>query len=328
MRTLAEAIERGGAEEWTGFVVLKSAERRAARNGTAFFRATFADATASVAANLFEDRPAFRPLLAQEWKVGDHFKIAGRASAHPQYGRQIEITKIRPVEPRDALEGYSPEALIESAPVDLAAFWAEVEAAVAGLEPAPLRATVASLFEEHGAAFRNAAAAKQAHHAYHGGLLQHTVMMLREASAVLALPDFPRLDRSLVAAGVLLHDLGKIAELEPYPRTEYTEEGSLLGHIQICLGWLDAHAQKAGFSGPLLRHLKHIILSHHGEHEFGAAILPQTPEALLVHIIDNLDAKMHMVASAIAKIPEGGVATERLWALDNRAFRPAPATPE
>lgn len=322
--SLADALGRGSSEEWTGFVVLKSADRRSARNGTAFFRVTLADASTAVAANIFEDRPAFRPLATQEWKVGDHFKVAGRVAAHPQYGRQIEISKIRPVETRDAEEGYSAGALTESAPVDLDAFWSELQAAIAALEPEPLRATVASVFAEHGDAFRQSAAAKQAHHAYRGGLLQHTVMMLREASAIMALPDFPRLNASLVVAGILLHDLGKIAELEPYPRSEYTEEGSLLGHIQIVLQWLGAHASAAGLAGPLLIHLRHIVLSHHGEHEFGAAILPQTPEALLVHIIDNLDAKMNMVTTALAKMPEGGLATERLWALDNRAFRPAP----
>ncbi|MCC6353318.1 MAG: HD domain-containing protein [Verrucomicrobiae bacterium] len=322
--TLAEALERGGSEEWTGFLVLKSADRRSARNGTTFFRVTLGDASTAVAANIFEDRPAFRPIGAGEWKIGDHFKIAGRVATHPQYGRQIEISRIRPVEPRDADEGYAPDALMESAPVDLAAFWKELEAAIAGLEPEPLRATVASIFAQHGDAFRQSAAAKQAHHAYRGGLLQHTIMMLREARAILSLPDFPAINGSLVAAGILLHDLGKIAELEPYPRSDYTEEGSLLGHIQIALQWLGAHAEASGLSGPLLVHLRHIILSHHGEHEFGAAILPQTPEALLVHIVDNLDAKMNMVATAIAKIPEGSAATEKLWALDNRMFRPSP----
>ncbi|HPA18175.1 MAG TPA: HD domain-containing protein [Verrucomicrobiae bacterium] len=324
--TLADALASAAQEEWTGFVVLKSAERRSARNGTSFYRTTFADASTAVAANIFEDRPAFRPLATQEWKIGDHFKAAGRVTSHPQYGRQIEISKIRPVEPRDAEEGYSPDALMETAPVDLEAFWAELQAAVAALGPEPLRATVAGIFAEHGDAFRKSAAAKQAHHAYRGGLLQHTVMMLREASALMSLPDFPPLNRSLVVAGILLHDLGKISELEPYPRTEYTEEGNLLGHIQIVLQWLDAHARAAGLTGPLLTHIKHIVLSHHGEHEFGASILPQTPEALLVHIIDNLDAKMNMVSNAIAKMPENSTTTEKLWALDNRTFRPPPAS--
>lgn len=323
--TLADAL--AGAGEWTGFVVLRSTERRSAKNGTSFFRTTFSDATTTVAANIFEDRPAFRHLASQEWKVGDHFKAAGRVSAHPQYGRQIEIARIRPVESRDVEEGYCPDTLMEKAPVDLDAFWNEFQMAIALLDPEPLRNTVAGLFEEHGDAFRRAAAAKQAHHAYLGGLLQHTVMMLREASALMALPDFPPVNRSLVAAGIMLHDLGKIAEIEPYPRCDYTEEGCLLGHTQIVLQWIATHAPKAGFTGPLLTHLRHIIISHHGEHEFGAAILPQTPEALMVHLIDNLDAKMNMVSGALARMPSNSLSTEKLWALDNRAFRPSPASP-
>ncbi len=323
--SLAEALAAPAPMGWTGFLALKSAERRTARNGTSFMRCTFADAAMAVAANVFEDRAWFQPLAAQEWRPGDHFKVEGRVSTHPQYGRQIEIARIRPVGERDAAAGYRPEDLMESAPVDLDAFWRELLEAIAAVEPAPLRETVRALFEARADGFRTAAAARNAHHACRGGLLQHTVMMLREARALLAVPDFPRPHPGLVAAGILLHDLGKTVELEPYPRLGYTTEGSLVGHMPIVLAWLDAAAPAHGLEGEILLHLRHIILSHHGQHEFGAPVLPQTLEAMFVHLLDNLDAKLEMIRHAIARLEPHEAATEKLWALDNRTFHRSPA---
>lgn len=154
--------------------------------------------------------------------------------------------------------------------------------------------------------------------------MHHTGMMLREAKALLAVPDFPPMNRSLALAGILLHDLAKTVEIEKYPRCEYTEAGMLIGHISIIAGWLDEAAAQVGFGGQELLHLKHILLSHHGELEFGAAALPQTKEALFVHLIDNMDAKMQMVHFAISRLEPHESVTEKLWAFENRAFRKSP----
>jgi 3'-5' exoribonuclease len=324
MRTLSNAFDTVSNEPWLGYLAIKGVEKRVAKNGSPFVKIVLGDNHVSVVANIWEDRAWYKPLADGSIKAGDHVKVMGKVSVHSAYGRQIDLLNLRPVEPRDESEGYRPEDLLEKAPADLEACAAEVETVISHLEPAPLRATVEALFAEHGAAFRRAAAARNAHHAFFGGLLHHTTMMLREARALMAVRDFPVLNPSLVLAGILLHDLGKTVELEPYPRSEYTEIGNLLGHTHVVLTWIDRAAREHEFDGPLLLHLKHIILSHHGQHEFGAAVLPQTREALFVHLIDNLDAKMQMVRYALDRLSPGDTVTERVWPLDNRAFRPTP----
>ena len=319
--TLKEALDKSLTDPWKGFVVLRSVERKTSKSALPYYRIVLDDGTASVAANVFQDRAAFPHFETGEWKTGDHMKVLGRVSHHQQYGKQIDIMNIRPVEERDTIDGYRPENLMESAPIDLDAAWDELKGYIDTLRPTPLRDTVKRLFTEHGGNFRRSAAAKSAHHAYLGGLLHHTLMMLREARALLEVRDFPPLNRSLIFAGILLHDLGKTEEIEPYPRCEYTLSGALLGHVAIVLSWLDAAAAREKFEGELLVHLKHIILSHHGQHEFGAAVLPQTPEAIFVNLIDNIDAKIQMVFRAVAQLPpDKNGPTEKLWAFEQRAF--------
>ena len=323
--TLREAIESNSAEPWKGFVILRSVERKVSKSAQPYYRIVLDDGTASIPANVFQDRAAFPYLHSQQWKAGDHMKVMGKVTLHQQYGKQMEILNIRPVEQQDVQDGYCPENLMETAPIDLNAAWDELKTFINKLEPRPLQRTVQRLFAQHGDKFRHSAAAKSAHHAYRGGLLLHTLMMLREAQALLSVRDFPSLNHSLIYAGILLHDLGKTEEIEPYPRAEYTLSGSLLGHVAIVLSWLDEAAAQENFCGDLLLHLKHIILSHHGQHEYGAAVLPKTAEAVFVNLIDNIDAKIHMIHRAVSQLPmESCGPTEKLWALDQRVFFRAP----
>ncbi len=318
---LREALEQNLKDPWTGFVVMRGVERKVSKNGQPYFRLTLDDMSATVAANIFEDRAHFATLESGEWKPGDHMKVMGKVSHHQQFGRQMDLMNIRPVSERDLSDGYRPELLMESAPIDLDKAWKELSEYIERLKPRELSLTVGKLFKDHEQSFRNAAAAKMAHHAYRGGLLQHTLMMLREAQALLNVRDFPHLNESLVYAGILLHDLGKVEELEMYPRSEYTAKGSLLGHVAIVICWLESAAKECGLAEDILIHLKHIILSHHGQHEFGAAILPQTAEAVFVNLVDNIDSKIQMVTRALNSLAEGSPGpTEKLWAFENRAF--------
>ncbi len=322
--TIAEALASLQPTAWIGFAAIRSVEKRTARNDSTFYRVSLGDASTSVMSTVFDSRPGFRELADGQWKAGDHLKIEGKISTHPQYGKQIEISRARLVQPSDEAQGYCAGDLLEKAPVDLDACWVEIGQIADSLQPDPLRRTIHRLLEEHGERFRRSAAAKDAHHAYYGGLLHHTILMLREAQAIMGVQDFPPVNHHLVLAGILLHDMGKTEEIETYPRSDYTDAGSLLGHSHLVLGWLLHAAAQEGLEGDLLLHLRHIILSHHGELEFGAAVMPQTKEAMLVHLIDNLDAKMQMIHYALRQRAEGDKTTQRLWALDNRAFREAP----
>jgi 3'-5' exoribonuclease len=142
-------------------------------------------------------------------------------------------------------------------------------------------------------------AARNIHQAYMGGLLEHVWHMARVARAVVR-EVYPKLDYDMVVTGILLHDLGKLEELEFSPAISYTKLGYLQGHIFIGLKMVDEKLRKLpDFPDELRLHLEHIILSHHGEKEWGSPILPATPEAMLVHQIDNLDAKLSIVLEAI-----------------------------
>ncbi len=183
--------------------------------------------------------------------------------------------------------------------------------------------------------FKRAPAAQTLHHAFLSGLLEHTLQLLKLAEALL--PLYPQVNRDIVLAGLFLHDMGKCEELTWEKGFSYSEDGQLVGHIGRGVVWLQGKADQCAAQGvaippAILRVLTHIILSHHGQPEFGALKLPATPEAIAVAMIDNLDAKMHMALAAadretpIKNEEAGGAFTEKVWALDTRIYRPDPTT--
>ncbi len=147
--------------------------------------------------------------------------------------------------------------------------------------------------------FKRAPAASALHHAYVGGLIEHTLKLLEVAGRVL--PLYPKLSLDLVLAGLFLHDIGKAKELSFETSIGYTDEGQLVGHIAQAVIWLDRKAAQVAarrgnpFPAELLTALQHIVLSHHGRYEFGSPKLPAMPEAAAIHYLDNLDAKVSMM---------------------------------
>jgi 3'-5' exoribonuclease len=172
-----------------------------------------------------------------------------------------------------------------------------------------------------------APAAMGMHHAWIGGLLEHTLSVLE--LALLVCPRYPDIDQDLVLAGLFLHDIAKTVELSYGAGFDYTDEGRLIGHVARGAMWVDQKAQAAGskLGAPLRRDLvmvlTHIILSHHGVPEFGAAVLPKTPEAILVNLIDNLDAKTQMAIDAVAAPSEDNTWTEYQKAFNTKLYRPS-----
>lgn len=178
--------------------------------------------------------------------------------------------------------------------------------------------------------FRQAPAAISLHHAFIGGLLEHTLQLLKIAEA--SMPLYPDLNRDLVLMGLFLHDIGKGYELQWERGFDYTLTGNLIGHIVFGVQLLGAKIRQAeetlGSRFPLaVRHsIEHIILSHHGKKEFGAPVLPSTPEAIFVAQLDNLDAKTTMAIAAAdrANLKPGQTFTEKIWALETKIYRPDP----
>jgi 3'-5' exoribonuclease len=174
--------------------------------------------------------------------------------------------------------------------------------------------------------FCKAPAGIRNHHAYVGGLLEHVVRLLEAAERLL--PLYPELNRDLLLMGVFLHDAGKVRELSYERVFGYTDEGQLVGHIVIGVEMLDEKvAQVPNLTGEpfpkeLLLRLKHMILSHHGTYEFGSPRLPMTPEAIALHHLDNLDAKVHSFARDIRDDRQGPSAwTPYNHSLQRRLFK-------
>lgn len=160
-------------------------------------------------------------------------------------------------------------------------------------------------------------AATKNHHDYASGLIDHVVSMLKLSEAICDL--YPTLNRDLLYAGVILHDIGKVIELSGPVGTMYTVEGNLLGHISIMVNEIGQAATELNIEGEEVMLLQHLVLSHHGKEEWGSPKKPMIQEAEILHYIDNIDAKMNMLTRALDKTKPGEF-TERLFPLDNRSF--------
>ena len=281
-------------------------------------------------------------LPARQWTIDQ--SIVGELEAsgfvyvagHTQsYNGQVQliIEQIRPAEVDEA----DLSRLIPTTTKNIDEMFNGVCGIMRTLEHPAMRALIEAYLadEELMASFKRAPAAVSMHHAWIGGLLEHTLQLLQLAERML--PLYPQLSRDMVLAGLFLHDLGKTAELSWEKGFNYTTEGNLIGHIVRGAIWLQIKAAIAAkqsgqrLPGDTLRALQHIILSHHGEPENGAARVPSTPEAVFVALLDNLDAKTAMALAhtrADHLINDPGEWTDKVWALGTRMFRPNPLAAE
>ena len=171
------------------------------------------------------------------------------------------------------------------------------------------------------------------HHAYIGGLLEHTLSLLQLAEVFC--PLYPKLNRDLIMVGLFIHDMGKCSELTWEQGFGYSDDGQLVGHVARGVIWLEKKAEQCtaqdnAISDSLLSVLHHMILSHHGKLEFGALKIPATPEAIAINLLDNMDAKLQMAIDAVREndtaVQLGGNFTEKIWALETRLYRPDPTS--
>ncbi|MGE4551509.1 MAG: 3'-5' exoribonuclease YhaM family protein [Desulfovibrionaceae bacterium] len=194
------------------------------------------------------------------------------------------------------------------------------------IEYKPLRQLVRKVLDDEPVRARLLAApgAKTVHHAYVGGLLEHTLAVARLCMSVCDL--YPALDRQVLLAGAVLHDLGKAWELASEPACDYTDPGRLMGHVNLGLEVLAPYFAKArGLDEGVALHLKHLIVSHHGEFEFGAAVRPMTPEAFVLHFCDNMDSKLNQTMRVLDELePDQGPWTPFQRFLDRPLFKAAP----
>jgi 3'-5' exoribonuclease len=292
-------------------LVLRKLSVKTATNGNPYLSVELGDRTGSFNCTVFSDSPAFEVVRSAE--EGAVLRVEGKAETYQ--GRLSPKLSRACVVPEDELQ--SPEVianLVETAPEDADALWKEFIQFVDSVGQAELRATVRNVMDEVGESFRTAPAATMMHHAYRHGLLEHTVHMARAAKALL--PLYGDVDPDLAMAGILLHDSGKTIEYEGPLAARRGRRGILQGHVVLGYQLVRKAALKAKLDPERTERLEHIILSHQGKLEWGAAVMAATPEAVFVSMVDNLDAKMGMVQRALRNTPPGEEFTERILGLE------------
>ena len=181
-----------------------------------------------------------------------------------------------------------------------------------------MKQLVCGILQDHEKDFFEYPAATRNHHDFFSGLATHVLGMLQLAEQLCHL--YPLLDKDLLYSGVILHDIGKTVELSGAIVSEYTTQGKLLGHISIMQAEVLAKAKELGVEdSEETMLLRHMILSHHGVYEYGSPVLPMVPEAEMLHMIDNIDARMNTLSKALEPVQDGGF-TQRVFALENRSF--------
>ncbi|MGA7725336.1 MAG: HD domain-containing protein [Opitutaceae bacterium] len=307
-----KATDATNGRPFASTLVLRKLTTKTAANGNPYLSIELGDRTGSFNCTVFSDSPAFEAVRTAE--EGAVLRVEGKVETYQ--GRLSPKLSKASVLPADQLT--SPEVianLVETAPEDADALWKEFNGYVESVRLPELRSTVRMVLEEIGDTFRTAPAATYIHHAYRHGLLEHTVHMARACHALL--PLYKEVDPDMAMAGILLHDAGKTIEYEGSLSTKRGRRGILQGHVVLGYQLVRKAAIKAKLDPERVERLEHIILSHQGKLEWGAAVMAATPEAVFVSMIDNLDARMGIVQRALRNAPEDEEFTERLLGLES-----------
>lgn len=291
------------------FLLIKSATKGIASNGKPFLTLILQDQSGDIEAKLWDaGEEEERNYAAQNIVkvIGDIQNYRGRS--------QLRIRQIRPSMPSDNVKL---DDFLETAPLGRDEMMGKLTQYIFEMKNPNIQRITRHLLKKYQQAFLEFPAATKNHHEFVSGLAYHVVSMLDLAKAITGL--YPSLDKDLLYAGVILHDLGKVMELSGPISTVYTIEGNLLGHITIMVNEIGKTAEELGISGEEVMILQHLVLSHHGKAEWGSPKPPLIREAEILHYIDNIDAKMNMLNRALDRVKPGEF-TDRIFALDNRSF--------
>lgn len=285
-----------------------NATRGVTNNNLPYMTVTFQDKTGTIEGKRWdaseEDKAVFQ--------IGNVVEIEADVINY-RVGLQLKIISARCI-PHDEVDV---SLYTISAPVEQQELERRLKHYVDSIQDSDLHLLVSTIIKQVYNDFITYPAAVRNHHEYTNGLLYHTLSMANLAEMIASY--YPQVDRDMLISGVLLHDIGKTIELSGPMIAKYTKEGRLIGHISIMHSIVREQAEKLMISDEKRILLEHMILSHHGKQEFGSPVLPLTREALLLHMIDDMDAKMTILDKAFANIEEGEF-TPKIFALDERCF--------
>ncbi len=292
------------------YVLLKTIDKKTSAKGDQYLDITIADKSGEMNAKLWN----YSEAAYGTYEAGSLVKLRGTVSKYNGTD-QFRIERIRPVLPEDGVDisdfvpsvDYSPENMWQTL-YDIAASFSDLE----------LKGIVLDIYNEKKEALLYWPAAFKMHHALRGGLLCHTLSIVRLAEAVCKV--YPFADRELLLAGAMLHDIGKLEEFELGATglvTGYSPKGNLVGHLAGGATLVEKTAEKLGITSEVPMLLAHMLLSHHGDPEFGAAVLPQFLEAELLSQLDFMDAAVFEIVEATSAVGAGET-TGRVFGLNNR----------
>lgn len=294
----------------TDIYLLKKFEIKQAKNNTHFADVLLANREEEIPAKMWD----IKSELADSVKTGNFAKVHATVQLYND-NIQFIIHDISAIEPTDD----EINRLVECSPYPPEKMYEKLVSLINDGANEDIKKLTLALMEDNKEKLLYYPAAKSFHHAMKGGLMYHTYSMFRAASSLLEIYDF--LDKDLVYAGIALHDIGKIKEIDSdkYGTAEkYSAQGQLLGHITIMICDIDAKARELGTDPEITMLLKHILLSHHYYPEFGSPVVPMIAEAELVHHLDVLDARMDQFKKTLQQTPEKNF-SDRVWILDKRS---------
>ena len=294
-----------------GFLLVRSSDQRTGSNGGRYLDMNLTDRTGEINCKMWDGNVAPPP-------VGTVIKVRGLVQEYN--GRlQLRIERLRASTPADQVDL---SRLVPCAPEDPDTMRKEIENTIDRFQSEDLKKITREMLRLAGDRLEWFPAAQRLHHAERSGLLHHTTGMLRTAEHIIE--AYPFLRGDLLRAGVILHDLSKISEMKSDELgnvTDYTRDGLLIGHLVRGVARLAEAAKNVGVDGELVVLLEHMIISHHGEAEYGSPRMPMFPEAEVLHWIDLLDARMNEMQGIMDRVPAGAF-SEKIWSLDRRLYHP------
>ncbi|MBR2719113.1 MAG: HD domain-containing protein [Clostridia bacterium] len=294
-----------------GFLLVRSSDQRTGSNGSRYLDMNLTDRTGEINCKVWDGNVAPPP-------AGTVIKVRGLVQEYN--GRlQLRVERLRATTPEDPVDL---SLLVPCAPESPAKMQGEIDATIEAFKSEDLKKIVREMLRLAGDKLEWFPAAQRLHHAERSGLLHHTTGMLRTAEHIIE--AYPWLNGDLLRAGVILHDLSKITEMKSDELgnvTDYTRDGLLIGHLVRGVATLAQAAKNVGVEGEVVVLLEHMIISHHGEAEFGSPRKPMFPEAEVLHWIDLLDARMNEMQGVMERTPAGAF-SEKIWSLDRRLYHP------
>ena len=295
-----------------GFLMVKSADRKITAKGMPYLDLILSDKTGEISSKLWD----YHEEVQGVFEPGTIVKVRGTVSPYNGVD-QLRIEKIRKAIPTD---GVDPSDFVPSADVSGEQLFSELMLIAENIEIAEIKNIVVAIYNDYKEKLVFWPAAFRLHHAIRGGLLYHTLSIVRLAQSVAKI--YPSVNADLLIAGAMLHDIAKTNEFvvnDAGTASGYSLEGNLVGHLAKGAMIIGNFAEKLGTSEETKLLLQHMVLSHHGEPEFGAAVKPMFLEAELLSELDLMDARIYELTEAIGSV-ETGEYTNKMWALDNRKF--------